>query len=90
MEGSGQGIFDWDIISDWVFLSVRAQQLLGLEAGESRRLRLEWAQLVRHPSGEAGDDCGRDTYVLAGGAIGDVEFRVLTEGGLVRWLRQRW
>ena len=89
MEGSGQGIFDWDIISDWVFLSVRAQQLLGLEAGESRRLRLEWAQLVRHPSGEAGDDCGRDTYVLAGGAIGDVEFRVLTEGGLVRWLRQR-
>ena len=90
IDGSQLGIFDWDVASDRVFLSRRAQELLGLEPGEPLRPRCEWSALVRAHPDELADALGRtQAHVLAGGAVGDVAFRVMQADRSTRWLRQR-
>ena len=39
MAGSNEGIFDWDLVSDRVYVSYRAQELFGLPRGELWRPR---------------------------------------------------
>ena len=88
--GSNAGIFDWDLPADRVFLSHRAQQLLGLEAGDAWRPRREWLAMIRyHP-----DDVDRlrshtRAHVVGQTPAYDIEFRVLLPGGACRWFRQR-
>jgi len=52
LEGSSDGIWDWNVQTDEVFLSPRCYEILGLEdAGAVRRLA-EWDELV-HPGDRA-------------------------------------
>src|SRR5262249_45704804 len=54
VSGSNQGLWDWDLLSDKLFLSPRAQEFMGLEAGQALRPRREWIALSPlHP-----DDLG--------------------------------
>ena len=90
IEGSGQGIFDWDVALDQIFLSRRAQELFGLDAAEPVRLRHEWAAMVRLHPDDMGDDSGNGRLnLLSGSPTSDVEFRLMRPDGGVRWLRQR-
>src|SRR5262245_4586865 len=44
------GIWDWDALSDEMFISARAQRLFGLQPGVSVRSRSEWrAMIAFHP-----------------------------------------
>ena len=48
--GSNEGIFDWDLVSDRVYVSRRAQELFGLPPGELWRPRRDWRQILNfHP-----------------------------------------
>ena len=86
--GSNDGIFDWDIPNDRMYLSERAQRLYGLEPGPEIRKRGDWVQLLRqHP-----DDAARRTATLWGYLEGrlpayDGEYRILYPDGLYRWVR---
>ncbi|MBI5716898.1 MAG: PAS domain-containing protein [Burkholderiales bacterium] len=88
--GSDQGLWDWDLESDSLFLSPRAQQLLWVESGAPQRPRREWIALTPyHP-----DDVGtlRDTLVayLRGDTRSfKVEYRVRHHRGGWHWYRQR-
>ena len=48
--GSNDGIWDWDIPTDQMFMSERAQRIYGLEPGATVRHRAEWrAMITLHP-----------------------------------------
>ncbi|HEX5767313.1 MAG TPA: PAS domain-containing protein, partial [Burkholderiales bacterium] len=88
--GSNEGIFDWDLVSDRVYVSHRAQELFGLPRGELWRPRRDWRHILAfHP-----DDAPRlhdsiKSHIEGGAPTYDVEFRIVMRGGGVRWFRQR-
>ena len=88
--GSNDGIWDWEIASDRLFISARAQALLGMTPGEELRPREEWISTIqRHPEDRA---AFRDA--LAAHREGktehiDIEFRARCLGGEWHWFRQR-
>ncbi|WP_280154825.1 PAS domain-containing protein [Piscinibacter sp. XHJ-5] len=90
VEGSNEGLWDWDLASDMLFLSPRAQQLVSAEAGEPWRPRREWMALTAyHP-----DDVARLRRALADHLHGatphfSIEFRLQHHSGQWRWYRQR-
>src|SRR5262249_11834507 len=45
VDGSNHGVWDWDLVSDKLFVSARAQQFMGLVPGEPLRPRREWIEL---------------------------------------------
>src|SRR5690606_21839778 len=50
VDGANEGLWDWDLPSDMLFLSPRAQEALSLGPSEPRRLRREWIALATyHP-----------------------------------------
>ena len=88
--GSNEGIFDWDLVSDRVYVSYRAQELFGLPRGELWRPRRDWRHILSfHP-----DDAPRLHHSIKAHIEGstptyDVEFRIVLPDGGVRWFRQR-
>jgi PAS domain S-box-containing protein len=88
--GSNEGIFDWDLVSDRVYVSYRAQELFGLPRGELWRPRRDWRDILAfHP-----DDAPRLHHSIKAHIEGatptyDVEFRIVLPDGGVRWFRQR-
>ena len=90
VEGSNEGIFDWDLVSDRVYVSYRAQELFGLPRGELWRPRRDWRHILAfHP-----DDAPRlhdsiKAHIEGGAPTYDVEFRIVVPDGGVRWFRQR-
>jgi PAS domain S-box-containing protein len=87
--GSNEGIFDWDLASDRVYVSHRAQELFGLARGELWRPRHDWRHILSfHP-----DDAPRlhdaiKAHIEGSAPTYDVEFRLIMPLG-VRWYRQR-
>lgn len=88
--GSNDGIWDWDIVSDRMFMSARAQQLYGLASRPDLQTRAEWKAHIRtHP-----DDLDRqqrllDDYLAGHSPAFDGEWRVQHPDGSYRWLRIR-
>lgn len=90
VDGSNEGLWDWDLSTDLLFLSPRAQQLTFVEPGEPLRPRDEWiARTVYHP----------DDLVAVRRAISEhlrgvtphfaVEYRLQHHSGRWHWYRQR-
>ncbi|MGA0612945.1 PAS domain-containing protein [Caldimonas sp. KR1-144] len=90
VEGANEGLWDWDLASDVLFLSARAQGILGLVPGETQRPRRDWIALMTyHP----------DDLPVVRKAIRDhlrgrthhfaVEYRLRLSDGEWHWYRQR-
>jgi PAS domain S-box-containing protein len=79
--GSNEGLWDWDLPSDMLFLSPRAQQLFDFPPGEPLRPRREWIRLsAYHP-----DDLPRIRATLSAYLHGEtphfeVEYRMFAAG----------
>ena len=90
MAGSNEGLWDWDLASDMLFLSPRAQQLTFVESAEPLQPRRVWIDKTRtHP-----DDLEPVRHALAGHLQGEtpffvVEYRVQHHSGAWHWYRQR-
>lgn len=87
--GSSDGIWDWSIDKDEMFMSERAQALYGLTPGPDTRRREEWRAAIQlHP-----DDVPHQLQSveghLAGGPAYDGHWRVLHQDGQYRWVRIR-
>jgi len=90
VEGSNEGLWDWDLASDLLFLSPRAQDILWLEPCEPLQSRRFWIDRTPyHP----------DDVALVRRAISDhlrgitphfaIEYRLRHHSGEWRWYRQR-
>ncbi len=87
---STDGIWDWDIKRDTMFMSNRAQCIFGLEATETERRLSHWRQTVRvHPNDA--DVLGQEleAYLAGKTLVYDHELRVLNLTGEVKWIRVR-
>jgi PAS domain S-box-containing protein len=88
--GSNEGLWDWDLASDMLFLSPRAQQLIFVERGEPLQPRRYWIDRSRyHP-----DDIGPVRRELARHLQDEtpffaVEYRMQHHSGVWHWYRQR-
>ncbi len=88
--GSNEGLWDWDLASDMLFLSPRAQQLTFVESAEPLQPRRVWIDKTRtHP-----DDIEPVRRALARHLQGEtpffvVEYRVQHHSGAWHWYRQR-
>jgi PAS domain S-box-containing protein len=89
-EGASDGIYDWDLNTNQMFMSHRCQQLYGLEPGEAVRPRPVWVAMVTiHP-----EEVGRQRQTISDYLEGkipnyDNEWRVLHPDGIYRWIRLR-
>jgi PAS domain S-box-containing protein len=88
--GVNQGVWDWDLASDMVFMSARAQELLGREPGPPLRPRREWIAIWDHNP----DDRDRVREALANYLHGatrtfEVEYRMRHPSGAWRWYHDR-
>ncbi|MDM0066295.1 PAS domain-containing protein [Variovorax sp. J31P207] len=89
-EGSNDGLWDWDMRTDRMFLSHRAQHLYGLEHGALIRPRAEWGAMVSlHPDDEQRQNQLLRDYLDRQVASYDSEWRILHPDGVYRWIRLR-
>jgi len=90
VDGANEGLWDWDLPSDQLFLSPRAQQVLSLDpGGEPRRPRRDWIALATYHA----EDVPRTRDALRAHLEGrtphfDVEYRLRHADGTWHWYRQ--
>src|SRR5262245_21122425 len=90
MHASNDGVWEWNPVTDEIFISDRARHLWGVPDGVAVRTRAELKRLGSfHP-----EDFQRTEEVIAAnrtpGADGfDMEYRVIDPGGSVRWVRSQ-
>jgi diguanylate cyclase (GGDEF)-like protein/PAS domain S-box-containing protein len=88
IEGSGDGIWDWDLLRNEVTYSQRARDILHLTCAGPRD-PLQLLQTIVHPD-DNGAIATEMANVLAGAhAAFSVEFRVAAPGGSWRWVLSR-
>ena len=88
--GSNEGLWDWDLASDTLFVSPRAQSFMGLEPSEPRRPRREWlARSQTHPDDAPAVRTALSAHLRGASQHLAVEFRMRHPDGQWRWFRQR-
>jgi PAS domain S-box-containing protein len=88
--GVNQGVWDWDLASDQLFLSARAQQLFGREPQEALQPRREWiAQWKHHPEDQPHVRRALADYLHGTAQNFEVEYRMLHPSGEWRWYHDR-
>jgi PAS domain S-box-containing protein len=88
--GANQGLWDWDLASDTVFMSARAQQLFGLEPSEPLRPRREWiAKWSHHPDDRPRVRDALSAYLRGATRNFEIEYRMRMPSGDWRWFYDR-
>jgi PAS domain S-box-containing protein len=88
MDGSDAGHWDWNFENDEMFVSARAQAMLGLGAGPLPATRAEIMSLVAMPP-EDRQSMDKAVAVSIGSGSHERDYRVVTASGDVRWLHSR-
>jgi PAS domain S-box-containing protein len=90
VDGSNQGLWDWDMGSDTLFLSARAQEFMGLEPGEPLRLRREWIALSPyHPEDLPAVRALISAHLRGESRYFTADYRLRHPSGDWHWYRQR-
>jgi PAS domain S-box-containing protein len=88
MEGSDAGHWDWNIVTDEMFVSERAREMLALPAGALPERRFEIMERVpMHPDDRSATNEKVNAGIRSG--IYERDYRVIARPGEVRWLRSR-
>lgn len=83
-----QGIWDWNIEHDELYLSPSVDGMLGLAAGGLIRSEVGWAERV-HPDDFDAYRNSLRTYLRRGNVAFDIEFRIRHENGDYIWMQLR-
>jgi PAS domain S-box-containing protein len=90
VDGSNQGLWDWHLLSDQLFLSPRAQELMGVEPSKSLRPRREWISLSPyHPDDREAVRAAISAHLHGETGHFTAEYRLRHPSGEWRWIRQR-
>jgi PAS domain S-box-containing protein len=88
--GVNQGVWDWDLASDMVFMSARAQSLLGIEPGRQLRTRREWiSSWEYHPDDRLSVRNALSEYLRGATPSFEAEYRMRHASGEWRWYHDR-
>jgi PAS domain S-box-containing protein len=90
VDGSNEGLWDWDLASDSIFLSPRAQHLLWQRVGEHQRPRRDWIAITDyHPDDMPTVRAALSAHLHGASRHFKVEFRLRNHSGEWRWYSQR-
>ncbi len=89
--GANEGIFDWEVAKDRVYMSARAQEIFGLVPGEPWRPRREWIALTarRTPGHLERAEAALLAHLRGETPMFLLEFELVLPDGGRRWIRQR-
>jgi PAS domain S-box-containing protein len=90
VEGANQGLWDWDLRSEMMFVSVRAQEFMGLIPGETLRPRREWIALTAyHRDDRPAVRAALSAHLRGASRYFVAEYRTRHPAGTWHWYRQR-
>jgi PAS domain S-box-containing protein len=88
--GANQGLWDWDLATDTMFVSARAQEFMGFAPSEPLRSRREWIALCTyHPDDVEATRAAMSEHLRGRSAFFTAEYRLRHPSGRWRWYRQR-
>src|SRR5262249_17224119 len=88
--GANQGLWDWDLATDTMFVSARAQEFMGLAPSEPLRPRREWiAASAYHPDDIDGVRTAMSDHLHGRTRFCTVDYRMKHPSGNWHWYRQR-
>lgn len=88
LEGSGEGVWDWDIQSGKVQLSKRYKEIYGYEENEMSDSPDEWEKHV-HPEDKPRVMAAMQAYFDGEAKLFSAEYRVLCKDGSWKWIHDR-
>ena len=84
------GIWEWDLVKNEMFLSERTQRIYGLEPGVTVRPRAEWLEMIKvHPDDVEAQLRTIEDYLAGSQPTYQGEWRVLHADGVYHWIRLR-
>jgi PAS domain S-box-containing protein len=88
LEGSNQGVWDWDMQTDETFISESFRRLYGL--GDMRYLHRfkDWMQMI-HPQDRELVQAAIEKHSNSTSAYYDITYRVVTRANNIRWIMAR-
>ncbi|NJO27233.1 MAG: PAS domain S-box protein [Richelia sp. SL_2_1] len=88
LQGTGDGIFDWNIATNEAFFSTRYKEMLGYEDGEVENSYEGWENLI-HPEDVELTQATWNAYLNHQIPQYQVEFRLLCKDGSYKWILAR-
>jgi PAS domain S-box-containing protein len=85
LEGSGNGLWDWNIVTDELYLSPRWLEMLGYEVGELASHVSTWEQLI-YPEDKPFVMERLNAHLLDSSVPYKFDYRVLTKSGEPKWI----
>jgi PAS domain S-box-containing protein len=90
MDGANDGHWDWDVIADRIFLSLKMKTLFGLKADGAIESRAAWLkQIVMHPDDRANFETAVRDHFSGHTPRYECEYRIRQPNGDWHWLRAR-
>jgi diguanylate cyclase (GGDEF)-like protein/PAS domain S-box-containing protein len=86
--GAHQGLWDWTIEGDTLYLSPSVDGMLGLSSGGLKRSEVGWAERI-HPDDFDSYRNALRAYIMRGNTAFDMEFRIRHESGDYIWMKLR-
>lgn len=88
LEATGDGLWDWDLRSNQAYYSPGYYALTGYRA-EEVKTTFKWFKSLIHPEDLPGVMATIDAYLRGGSPHGEIEYRMVTADGSLRWIRGR-
>lgn len=88
LEGSGDGVWDWNAATDEVIYSKRWKEIIGFEENEIQNLHSEWKKRI-HPDDRDSTFGKLNGYIEGSLPVYRSEHRLLTKEGSYKWINSR-
>jgi diguanylate cyclase (GGDEF)-like protein/PAS domain S-box-containing protein len=88
IEGSGDGVWDWNIVSNEVNFSRRYKEMLGYSDEDIRAVKQEWTDRI-HPDDRANVTATLQDYLLGQIPTYSIEFRMKCKDGSYKYIHAR-
>ena len=85
LEGSGDGVWDWNILTSEAFYSRRYKEILGFAENEIGNISEEWSKRI-HPEDAPGVMTALQPYLDGKTGAVRIEFRMLCKDGSSKWI----
>ena len=88
LEGSNQGLFDWDMQTNQIFYSGRLKKMLGYNDNEMANTIAEWEKRI-HPEDRKRVEQDVETHSHAANPYYENIYRILCKDGSYKWIMGR-
>lgn len=88
IEGSGDGLWDWNVADGSVYFSAQYKQMLGLTVDEMDQRLQEWETRV-HPDDKAGSLMALQSHLDGQSPVYAAQYRMRCKDGSYKWILDR-